>query len=656
MQDEIKRLRELLARANEAYHIHDDPIMRDDEYDALMRRLRELEAAEPSLADASSPTQKVGAAAAFSPVAHDVPMMSLQDVFSMDELRAFYARVEETVGETVYCVEPKIDGLSVALRYEGGTLVLAATRGDGTVGEDVTHNAKVVGDIPGEIRGVTVPGRLVVRGEVFMPRGTFERLNAQRELDGQPPFANPRNAAAGSFRQLDASVAAERGLSFIAFNIQLMEGAEWPETHGETLELLKNWGFLANSYTLAAAYEDIALEIGRIGAERPGYPFDTDGAVIKVNSLALRQTLGATARAPRWAVAYKYPPERRETVVRDILIQVGRTGVLTPRALLDPVNLSGSTVQYATLHNRDLIGQKDIRIGDTVWVQKAGEIIPEVVSVVREKRPPDAAPFVFPEHCPECGSPVVSREGEVAVRCVSETCPAQLVRRLIHYASRDAMDIEGMGSATCELFCQEGLVTSLDGLYSLTAEDLLQFEGFAEKSAQNLLAAIENSKRRGLARLLFGLGIRHVGQKAAQILAQTYGSMDALLSAPEEAFTETPEIGPVIAGSLRAYLDTERARALIAALSAAGVDMTAEIKRGGEWAGLTFVLTGTLSALTRGEAEARIVERGGKAAGSVSKKTSYVVAGENAGSKLEKARALDVKVLTEQEFLGLLDA
>ena len=635
--DEVNALRALIARANEAYHVHDAPIMPDGDYDALVRRLREL----------GDDVTEVGAPAAFSPVAHDAPLMSLQDVFSMDELRAFHARA----GDTEYCVEPKIDGLSVALRYQRGKLVLAATRGDGVTGEDVTHNALVVGDIPKEIAADS----LTVRGEVFMPRETFARLNAELDELGQKPFANPRNAAAGSFRQKDASVAARRGLSFIAFNIQRMEGTPWPQTHRETLEMLKHWGFRTNSYTVAASFGEIVEEIGRIGAERSRYPFDTDGAVVKVNGLALREVLGATARAPRWAAAYKYPAERGETVVREIVIQVGRTGALTPKAVLEPVGLSGVTVQNASLHNRDYIAQKDIRVGDTVIIQRAGEIIPEVVSVVTGKRPPDSVPFVFPQTCPECCGPAVSPEGEAAVRCVSEDCPAQLLRRLIHFASRDAMDIEGMGGATCELLCQKGLVTSLDGLYRLTAEDLLELEGFAEKSAQNLLAAIEGSKRRGLARLLFGLGIRHVGQKAALILAQTFGSAGALMAAPAEELTAAPEIGPVIAASLRAYLDTDRAGTLIAALSAEGVDMTCEIKRaGGEWAGLTFVLTGTLSALTRDEAEGYITERGGKAAGSVSKKTSYVVAGEKAGSKLEKAEALGVKVLTEQEFLGML--
>jgi DNA ligase (NAD+) len=639
MNGEIKELQELLARANEAYHANDAPIMEDAEYDALVRRLRDL----------GGDVTWVGAApsGAFSPVPHDVPLMSLTDVFSEDELRAFFIRS----GEAEMCVEPKIDGLSVVLWYENGRLTLAATRGDGVTGEDVTHNAKVVENIPKEIPGA--PEKLTVRGEIYMPRGTFARLNAERGELGQTPFANPRNAAAGSFRQKDPTVAAQRGLAYIAFNIQTMEGVPFPKDHSQTLDMLREWGFAANEYTVVSTYDALSREIDRIGAERSGYPFDADGAVVKVNDLALRETLGATSRAPRWAAAFKYPPESEETVLRDILIQVGRTGVLTPRALLDPVSLSGTTVRYATLHNRGFIAGKDIRIGDTVSVRKAGEIIPEVISVNLDKRPPGAEEYIFPDTCPECGSPV-SAEEEAAVRCVAEDCPAQLVRRLIHFASRDAMDIEGMGSATCEALCALGLIKSLDGIYRLTADDLLKIDGFAEKSAQNLLAAAESSKRRGLARLLFALGIRHVGQKAAQTLAQSFGSISAIAAADEKELTDVAEIGQVIARSLRSYLDSEQASILIGALKDAGVDMTCEVKSGGEWNGMTFVLTGTLSSMTRSEAEGYITGRGGKAAGSVSKKTSFVIAGDKAGSKLDKALSLGVKVITEQEFREML--
>jgi DNA ligase (NAD+) len=639
--DNLTTLREQLIRANEAYHLRDSPIMPDDEYDALARRYRELGGEIDWVGERPS--------AAFAPVTHEVPLMSLQDVFSQDELRAFL-----TV-QTEYCVEPKIDGLSVTLRYGKGRLVQAATRGDGVTGEDVTHNALVVKSIPEEIR--CDAEKLIVRGEVYMPRETFARLNRERDEEGAPPFANPRNAAAGSFRQKDSSVTAKRGLSFLAFNIQLLDGIPMPAKHHETLNLLTEWGFQANNYALVGNYEDIAREIEKIGAERAGYPFDTDGAVVKVNDLALRAELGETSRTPRWAAAYKYPAERKETVVSDIEIQLGRTGVLTPRAVLEPVSLSGSTVRYATLHNRDFITEKDIRIGDTVSVQKAGEIIPEIVSVNLNKRPPNAQPYSFPVTCPECNRAVASEAGEVAVRCINEDCPAQLVRRLIHFASRDAMDIEGLGSATVEAMCKTGLVTSIDGLYRLDRDGLLTLEGFAEKSARNLLEAVENSKGRGLARLLFGLGIRHVGQKAALTLAQTFGSIDRLMTAAEEDFSAVTDVGPVIAGSLVSYLSTDKAAELISALKENGLDMTCEVKAaGGEWEGFTFVLTGTLSSMTRDEAEGEILRRGGKASGSVSKKTGFVIAGEKAGSKLDKALALGVKVINEQEFIAMLDA
>jgi DNA ligase (NAD+) len=641
--ENLSAIRGQLLRANEAYHLHDSPIMPDDEYDALLRRYRE----------AGGEVDWVGGrpSAAFAPVNHEVPLMSLQDIFSEEELHTFLTAGIE------YCIEPKIDGLSVSLRYENGRLAQAATRGDGTTGEDVTHNALVVNNIPKTLS--IAPNRLIVRGEVYMPRGTFARLNRERDEAGLPHFANPRNAAAGSFRQKDSAVTAERGLSFIAFNIQLMEGVPFPQKHHETLDLLENWGFSANKYTLADTHEAIAREIEKIGAERASYPFDTDGAVIKVNDLALRRELGETSRAPRWAAAYKYPAERKETVVLGIEIQVGRTGVLTPRATLEPVSLSGSTVRYATLHNRDFIAEKDICVGDTVSVQKAGEIIPEIVSVNLEKRPPDAVPYEFPDVCPRCSVPLppITAEAagrrEVAVRCLNDGCPAQLVRRLIHFASRDAMDIEGMGVSTVESLCKANMVDTIDGLYRLTLEDFLTLDGFAEKSAKNLLEAIEKSKGRGLARLVFGLGIRHVGQKAALTLAQTFGSIENLISATEEELSKVQDIGPVIAGSLSSYLETEQA--LIAALRECGVDMTCEVKAaGGEWEGLTFVLTGALESMTREQAGAEILKRGGRASGSVSQKTSYVIAGEKAGSKLDKAQSLGVKVITEQEFLDML--
>lgn len=655
MREEMDILRKRLQRAAEAYYINDNPIMEDDEYDRLIRKLREWEDNNPNETPSDSPTRAVGGAAAFSPVPHSEPMQSLQDIFSMEELRAFDNRVRETLEFPSYCVEPKIDGLSVALYYENGLLSRAATRGDGVTGEDVTHNALVIENIPKKIENA--PPVLVVRGEVYMPRKSFAALNEQRDSDGLPPFANPRNAAAGSLRQLDSSVTAERVLCFMAFNIQEMSQGFWPERHSETLELLSCFGFQANTYTVCATEAEAEGEIERIGTLRASFAYDIDGAVIKLDNLHGRMLMGSTARTPRWAVAYKYPPDRKETVVKDILIQVGRTGVLTPKAALAPVRLSGTTVQYATLHNREMIEKKDIRIGDTVWVQKAGEIIPEIVSVVLEKRPESSIPFVYPLNCPVCGESVTQIPGEAAVRCLSSVCPAQITRRLIHFASRDAMDIEGMGKAVCEMLFERGMVHALDDIYALQKEDFAGIEGFGEKSVSNLLSAIEGSKTRGLSRVLFGLGIRNAGAKAARILAGRFGSAEALLAASQEEMTAIDEIGPVIAESVYTYLHTENTRALLRSLSEKGVVLTEEKTAVTDrFSGKIFVLTGTLSGLTREEGEALVLRQGGKCSGSVSKKTSYLVAGEKAGSKFTKAQALGIPVLNEQEFLALLEA
>jgi len=649
--EEMESLHRRLRAAAEAYYVLDDPVMEDDEYDRLVRRLRELEQEHPDQALPGSVTQTVGGRAAFSPVRHAVPLLSLQDIFDFEELRSFDKRIRETVPNAEYCIEPKIDGLSVVLRYENGVLTQAATRGDGQEGEDVTHNARAVGDIPRTI--AHAPDLLSVRGEVYMPRRSFARLNARLDEEGKKPFANPRNAASGSMKLLNPAIAAERGLAFMAFGIHEFSGG-LPEKHSETLEMLKAFGFSANSYAVARTAAETEREIERFGASRAALGFDADGAVVKLNDLRAQETLGNTSRAPRWAVAYKYPPERKETVVSDILVQVGRTGVLTPKASLEPVQLSGTTVRYATLHNREMIEKKDVRVGDTVLVQKAGEIIPEIISVVTEKRPKDSKPFVFPQTCPVCGAPVSQTPGEVAVRCFAPDCPAQSVRRLCHYASRDAMDIEGMGKAVCELLSERGLVKTLDGIYRLTGEDLAGLPGFGEKSVSNLLSAIETSKKRGLARVLFGLGIRNVGLQAARILAERFGSDEALMAASREELTGIDEIGPVIAGSVRGYLDSGEGAALLRALAAAGVDLTAETSaRSDTLAGKTFVLTGTLSRMTREEGEALVRQCGGKCAGSVSKKTSYVVAGEKPGSKIEKAQALGVPVINEEEFLAM---
>ena len=649
--DEITSLREQLRAANDAYYVSDTPIMSDYDYDMAMRRLRELEAASGEPVPEDSPTVKVGGTAAFSPVAHRVPLQSLQDVFSQEELFDFLEKLEELDAE--FCVEPKIDGLSVSLTYENGKFVRGATRGDGQTGEDVTHNLRTIKSLPMTL--TDAPASLTVRGEVFMPKSVFEALNAEREANEQAKFANPRNAAAGSLRQLDAAVAAQRGLDILVFNIQEMDGT-FPETHRETFELMAQWGFPVNSLCVLRDKEAIFAEIQRIGDHRDGLAFDMDGAVVKVDSIPLRRRIGQTSKTPRWAVAYKYPPEQKPTRLLDIVIQVGRTGVLTPKAVLEPVRLAGTTVQYATLHNEDFISSKDIRIGDMVLVQKAGEIIPEILAVVPDKRPEDAVPYAFPALCPACGAAVQREEGEAAIRCISAQCPAQLLHGLIHFASRDAMDIEGLGSAICELLTTREMVKTAADLYKLKLEDFEGIAGFGQRSAENLLKSIEGSKTQGLSRLLYAQGIRNVGHKASRLFAEAYGSWEALSAAAEEELTAIPEIGPVIARNLRQWMDLPASAALMRELGELGLDMTAE-KRvvGDKLVGLTFVVTGTLNRFSRDEIHAMIEKHGGKPSGSVSKKTSYLVAGEAAGSKLKKAQDLNVPVLTEDEFLALVD-
>ena len=648
---EIEGLRAELWAANDAYYLRDDPVISDYDYDMAMRHLRELEAAHPELDAEDSPTRRVGGAAAFSPVTHAVPLQSLQDIFSLEELDEFLdrcARAAESDNALLCCVEPKVDGLSVALTYERGVFRQGATRGDGVTGEDVTHNLLTVENLPKTLRGA--PERLVVRGEVYMPKTAFEALNGRRESEGKPLFANPRNAAAGSLRQLDAKVAAERGLRLLVFNIQDMSGP-WPAAHHETLDQMEAWGLPVIARSALAGKDALAAEIERIGETRGETPFDVDGAVIKIDDLALRGRLGATSKCPRWAVAYKYPPDQKPTTLLDILIQVGRTGVLTPKALLAPVRLAGTTVQYATLHNEDFIREKDIRVGDTVLVRKAGEIIPEVVGVVGTDRGPEA--YSFPETCPVCGGEAARQPGEAAIRCLNLHCPAQRLRGLIHFCSRDAMDIEGLGPAGCELLLSRELVRDAAGLYALKIEDMASLEGFGEQSAQNLIRAIEQSKTRDLSRLLYALGIRHIGQRVAKLLAGRFGSWDALLAADLDALRAIPEIGEAIAASFLAWAALPSSQALIGSLKAAGVRMTADVTDpapDGVFAGKTLVVTGTLSRMGRDEAHARIERHGGRTSGSVSKKTSFVLAGGNAGSKLDKARQLGVPVLTEEEW------
>lgn len=654
-KQEIQSLRRELEQANYEYYVLDNPSMSDYDFDHKLRRLEELEAKFPELVTPDSPTQRVGGKVAdgFSEVHHRVPLESLQDVFSFEELNDFDQRVRDALTTVVeYDVEPKVDGLSVALEYENGLFVRGATRGDGQVGEDVTENLKTIPSIP--LRLPEALPSLIVRGEVFMPKKSFEQLNADRELKGEALFANPRNAAAGSLRQLDPKIAASRKLDIRVFNIQWAEGKTFT-THAETLEYLLEQRFKVIPHYSCSTIQEAAERIAAMGDNREEFPFDIDGAVVKVNSLSDRIALGSTAKFPRWAAAYKYPPEQKESVVEDILVQVGRTGVLTPKAVVKAVRLAGTTVTNATLHNQDFITEKDIRIGDTVLVQKAGEIIPEIVSVLKDKRPEGTVPYHLPDHCPVCGAPVARDEDGAHIRCTGAECPAQRLRHIVHFASRDAMDIEGLGPAVVESLVGAGLVKGPGDLYQLQAGDVELLERMGKKSAENLMAAIEKSKSAGLGRLLFAFGIRQVGQKAGKVLAARFGTLDALMSATEEELTAVPDIGGITAKSLLDWFANEQSQHLIRTLREAGVSFdSTEAPVGDRLAGKTFVLTGMLPTMDRKEAAALIEAQGGKVSGSVSKKTSYVVAGEAAGSKLQKANDLGIPVLTEDELMKLL--
>jgi len=652
--ERIRRLREELNEHNYRYYVLDAPTISDFEYDKMLRELEELEAAHPEAVTPDSPTQRVGGKAveSFTQVVHRVPLQSLQDVFSPEELADFDRRVRETAERAEYLLEPKVDGLSVALEYEDGLFVRGATRGDGQVGEDVTENLRTIKSIPMRLEGA--PARLIVRGEVYMPRKTFLRLNEERELRGEAPLANPRNAAAGSMRQLDPKVAAARGLDIVIFNIQYVEGRRF-DTDSGALDWLKSLKFKVIDYRCADAIEEIQKMIGRLGEDRERYPFDIDGAVVKLNSLTDRMVLGETAKFPRWAAAWKYPPEQKESVVEQITVQVGRTGVLTPKAVISPVRLAGTTVTNATLHNQDYITEKDIRIGDTVIVQKAGEIIPEIVSVVKEKRRGDAQPWLFPTHCPVCGAPVERDEDGAHIRCTGAECPAQLLRNLTHFASRDAMDIEGLGPAVVEGLVNAGMVKTPGDLYSLDRDAVAGLERMGRKSADNLLAAIERSKENDLSKLLFAFGIRQVGQKAGKILAARFGSLDALSQATEEELTAIDDIGAITAHYLTEWFASPQSQHLIGVLKAAGVNMESLAEPVGDrLAGLTFVLTGELSGYSRKRAGELLEAQGAKVSASVSKKTSCVVAGEAAGSKLRRAQELGVPVLTQEQFSALI--
>ena len=655
-REEMKYLRDYLNEQGYLYYVLDTPVIPDYEYDRLNRRLEELEAQHPEEITPDSPTQRIGGKTlqGFSPYTHEVPLESLQDVFNNGEVADFCERVGEALGDgAVYSVEPKVDGLSVALEYRDGVFVRGATRGDGRVGEDVTENLRTIRSIP-----MTLPEklpRLIVRGEVYMARSVFEEINALRELQGKPLMANPRNAAAGSLRQLDPKLCAERRLDIQVFNLQLAEGRQFL-THGETLDYLASQRFRVIPHKTLSGMEEVGAEIARINDQRMEYPFDIDGAVVKVNNLSDREALGSTAKFPKWAVAFKYPPEKKPAKVLDIVVQVGRTGVLTPKAVLTPVRLAGTTVTNATLHNQDYIAEKDIRIGDTVIVQKAGEIIPEIVEVVGDQRPDGTTPYTLPEVCPVCGAPVVRDEDGAALRCTGAECPAQLLRNLTHFASRDAMDIDGCGPAVLQQLVESGLIRNAADLYSLHAAEVAKLERMGAKSAENLIRSIEKSKANDLSRLIYGLGIRQVGEKAAKVLAAHFGTLDALMAATAEELTQIDDVGAVTAQCIVDYLAQPQSQDLILRLKAAGVNMeSTRTQVDNRFQGMTFVLTGTLTRFDRKTAQALIEERGGKASGSVSKKTTYVVAGEAAGSKLTKANELGIPVLTEDDFAAMLE-
>ena len=655
-KERMQWLTQELERHNHLYYVLDRPEIPDYEYDAMLRELENLEKEHPELASPLSPTRRVGGAvlSQFEKVEHAVPLESLQDVFSFEELQEFDLRVRESMDHPVYTVEPKVDGLSVALEYVNGKFTRGATRGDGMVGEDVTENLKTIRSIPMSLSNA--PARLIVRGEVFMPKSVFETLNSRREARGEALFANPRNAAAGSLRQLDPRIAAERQLDILVFNLQLAEGVTF-ESHSQTLDYLRDLRFKVIPYELCQEMDTAKALIQRIDESRYTLPYDIDGAVIKLDSLAGRRLMGSTAKFPRWAAAFKYPPEIKPTVVRDIVIQVGRTGVLTPKAVVAPVRLAGTTVTNATLHNQDFIAEKDIRIGDTVMIRKAGEIIPEILEVDRSKRPEHTQPYEMPTHCPVCGAAVVRDEDGAAYRCTGAECPAQLARNLAHFVSREAMDIDGLGSALVEQLIASDLVHTAADLYFLDRAEVEKLDRMGRQSTDNLMKAIEASKGNDLSRLINAFGIRQVGTKAAKTLARTFGTLDRLMHASEEELMAVPDIGGITAASVVRWFSDAQSRDLIARLRSAGVNFDSLEQTADErLAGKTFVLTGALSLFTREEATEKIEALGGKVSGSVSKKTTFVVAGENAGSKLKKANELGIPVLSEEDFLQMLRA
>lgn len=639
---------------NDRYYNQDDPEISDYEYDMLLRELENIEAEFPQLISPDSPTQRVGGSKGekFSPVTHAVPMESLHDSFSADEIRDFDRKVREVIDRPVYVVEPKFDGLSVSCEYRNGVFVRGSTRGDGTTGEDVTDNLMTIKSLPKRLKNA--PAFLEVRGEVYMSVETFEKIVAEQENNGEKPFKNPRNAAAGSLRQKDAKITAKRNLDIFVFNIQQVEGVEIT-SHVQSLNYLTELGFPTAFYRSYDDVEDVLREIEYIDAHRGDLPCDIDGAVVKVNSLADRAVLGSTAKFPRWAEAYKYPPEEKETELLNIEINVGRTGALTPVGIFKPVLLAGTTVSRATLHNEDFIREKGINVGDTVLIRKAGEIIPEVLSLVRHGA--HIEPYRFPDNCPSCGSKVIREEGEAAMRCTNTDCPAQLLRHLIHFVSRDAMDIDGLGPALLEQLLNAGLIKTFTDLYQLKAADIATLDRMGEKSADNLIGAIDKSKDARINRLVYALGIRHIGEKAAKLLCEHFLSIEKLFEASEEEIAAIDGFGAIMAQSVYDYFHLEGTKHLICELKELGVKMTPLQPKAkeGRFIGKTFVLTGTLPTMSRKEASALIEKNGGKTSSSVSKKTDYVLAGEDAGSKLTKAQSLGVTVISEEELLNMIE-
>ena len=649
-KDRIAELTNILTEAGYRYYVLDNPTLPDFEYDQLLRELENLEKAYPEFACPNSPTRRVGgeALSQFEKVVHPVPLMSLQDVFSIEELNDFLEKIAEAEPEACFSVEPKIDGLSVALEYENGRFVRGATRGDGNVGEDVTENLKTIRSIPMVIQNA--PERLIVRGEVFMPKKQFEKLNAMQEKEGKQLFANPRNAAAGSLRQLNSKVTASRGLDIYIFNVQLAEGVSF-SSHSQSLNYLKDLKFKVIPHVLLTTPKDIAKEVIAINENRESLICDIDGAVIKVDNLAQRERLGSTAKFPRWAAAYKYPPEIKPTIVEDIVVQVGRTGVLTPKAVVRPVRLAGTTVTNATLHNQDFISQRDIRIGDTVLIRKAGEIIPEILEVDLSRRPDGTVPYKLPDTCPICGAAVEQDADGAFLRCTGAECPAQLSRNIAHFVSRDAMDIDGLGSSIVDALIERSLIHSPADIYYLSQEELASLWKSGTQNAKKLTAAIENSKQQDVSRLIYALGIRQVGAKTGKVLASCFGSLDALMAASLEELLAVPDVGEITARSIYDWFRKAQSIHMVERLRQAGVNFAStRVVTDTRFAGQTIVLTGTLSRFTREEATEKIELLGGKVSGSVSKKTSFVVAGENAGSKERKARELGIPVLSENEF------